>query len=163
MPTFDQVSQIPPVREGEVEPAFIDENGHMNISDYFRLTSHALWQDQRAAGFTDTYLTERQMSLFTVEQHIRYFGEMRLGQPFTVHNRFIARSARAVHAMAFVLDQDKRALACTMEATWVHVDMQSRRSVDLPEDLADGLDGLLSRDGQLDWPAPLIGGMGVRR
>lgn len=162
MPTYDQVSLLPAVREGEVEPTFIDENGHMNISDYFRLTSHALWQDQRAAGFTDTYLTERQMSLFTVEQHIRYFGEMRVGQAFTVHNRFVGRSARAVHGMAFLLDQDKRQLACTMEAVWVHVDMRTRRSTDMPEDLAGGLDELVARSEKLDWTVPLGGVMGVR-
>ena len=162
IPTYDQISALPAVREGTVEPAFIDENGHMNIGDYFRLTSHALWDDTRAAGFTTSYLTERHMSLFTVEQHIRYFGEMRLGQPFTVHNRFLGRSTRAVHAIAFLLDQGKRQLACTMEATWVHVDMQTRRSADMPEDLATGLDALVQRSEQLDWPAPLSGAMGVR-
>lgn len=145
-----------------MEPTFIDENGHMNIGDYFRLTTHSLWDDTQAAGFTESYLTERHMSLFTVEQHIRYLGEMRLGQPFTVHNRFIARSARAVHAMAFLLDQDKRQLACTMEATWVHVDMRTRRSADMPDDLAAGLDELVVRAAKLDWSAPLNDAMGVR-
>ena len=161
-PTYAQVSQLPAAREGEVEPTFIDENGHMNIGDYFRLTTHSLWDDTRAAGFTESYVTERHLSLFTVEQHVRYLGEMRLGQPFTVHNRFLARSARTVHAIAFLLDQEARQLACTMEVTWVHVDMRTRRAADLPDDLAAGLDDLLARSDKLDWPAPLSGAMGVR-
>ena len=78
LPTFAQVSELPAVRAGEVEPTFIDANGHMNIGDYFRLTSHSLWDDTRTSGIGDDYIEQRGLSLFTVEQHIRYLGEMRL-------------------------------------------------------------------------------------
>ncbi len=162
LPSFDQVSELPVIRSGRVEQSFIDENGHMNIGDYFRLTSHSLWDDTLAAGVSEDYVDERGLSLFTVEQHIRYLGEMRLGDRFTVHNRFIARSEKAVHAMSFMLDQEKSRLSCTMEVTWVHVDMQARRAVDLPDDVASALDDLVGRGGKLDWPSPLSGAMGLR-
>ncbi len=162
LPTYDQVSELPAAREGEVEASFIDENGHMNIGDYFRLTSHSLWDDTRAAGVEDTYIDDRGLSLFTVEQHVRYLGEMRLGDRFTVHNRFIARSGKVVHAIAFLLDQEKQRLACTMEVSWVHVDMTSRTATDLPDDIATGVDALIARTADLSWPAPVSGVMGVR-
>lgn len=162
LPTYDQVSELSAVRSGEVEQSFIDENGHMNIGDYFRLTSHSLWDDTRDAGVGDDYIGARGMSLFTVEQHIRYLGEMRLGDRFTVHNRFLARTGKAVHAMSFLLDQEKSRLACTMEVTWVHVDMQTRSAVDMPNDVAAGLDGLIAERAELDWAAPISGSMGVR-
>ncbi len=162
LPTFDQVSALPAAREGHVEDTFIDENGHMNIGDYFRLTSHALWDDTRDAGVSDTYIDDRGLSLFTVEQHIRYLGEMRLGDRFTVHNRFLARSGKVVHAMAFLLDQEKQRLACTMEVSWVHVDMTSRSAVDLPDDIADGIDTLIKQSADLPWEPPVSGVMGVR-
>ncbi len=162
LPTYDQVSALPLAREGEVETSFIDENGHMNIGDYFRLTSHALWDDTRSAGVDDGYIAERGLSLFTVEQHVRYLGEMRLGDRFAVHNRFIARSGKVIHAMAFLLDQELQRLACTMEVSWVHVNMTSRSAVDLPADVAAGIDRLIEQSTDLPWPAPVSGVMGVR-
>lgn len=162
LPTFDQVSALPVARKGHVEESFIDENGHMNIGDYFRLTSHALWDDTREAGVSDDYIDTRGLSLFTVEQHVRYLGEMRLGDRFTVHNRFLARSGKAMHAMAFLLDQQKSRLACTMEVTWVHVDMTTRSAVDLPDDVAASFDTLIRKSTDLPWPAPVSGVMGVR-
>lgn len=162
LPTFDQVSALPAAREGLVEDTFIDENGHMNIGDYFRLTSHALWDDTHNAGVSDSYIEDRDLSLFTVEQHVRYLGEMRLGDRFTVHNRFIARSGKVVHAIAFLLDQEKKRLACTMEVSWVHVDMTSRSAVDLPDDIAAGFDLLIKQSADLPWAAPVSGVMGVR-
>lgn len=162
LPTFDQVSALPAIGSGQVEESFIDENGHMNIGDYFRLTSHSLWDDTRDAGVGNDYIDARGLSLFTVEQHIRYLGEMRLGDRFTVHNRFLARTGKAVHAMSFLLDQEKSRLACTMEVTWVHVDMATRRAVDLPDDIAAGLDVLVTRGSSIGWPAPVTGVMGAR-
>lgn len=161
-PTYDQVIALPTTREGVVESGFIDENGHMNVGDYFRLTSHSLWDATRDAGVTDEYIGERGMSLFTVEQHVRYLGEMRLGERFTVHHRFLARSEKVVHAMSFLVDQDKCRLACTMEVSWVHVDMTTRRSVPLPDDVAAAFDALIADSAALDWAAPVSGAMGVR-
>lgn len=162
LPTYDQISQLPIARSGEVESSYIDENGHMNIAHYFELTTSSLWADTRDAGVDPAYIHTREMSLFTVEQHIRYLGEMRLGDRLTVHNRFIARTGKALHAMSFLVDQDKSRLACTMEVTWVHVDMQTRRAVDFPEDVAGPLDDLLAIGAAQDWTAPLSGAMGVR-
>ena len=103
------------------------------------------------------------MSFFTVEQHLRYFGEMRSGERFTVHPRLLARSRRALHAMAFVLDRERTQLACTFELVYVHVDMAERRSVDVPDDLATSIDAAIATTDALGWDAPVCGAMGVRR
>ena len=163
IPTYQQLVQLPAMFDQLVGEEFIDENGHMNIGDYFRLCSHAMWKTTIAAGLGDDYLDEHQQSLFTVEQHMRYYGELRLGQRFTVHARLLERSARVVHGMAFVVDQDKQTLACTQEATLVHVSMESRSSVDIPDDIADQLDALISEGDALGWDAPECGAMGLRR
>jgi acyl-CoA thioester hydrolase len=155
--------ELPPAFDQTVPEQFIDENGHMNIGDYFRLCSHSMWKATITAGVGDTYLDEHQQSLFTVEQHMRYYGELRLGERFTVHTRLLARSARVVHGMSFVVDQQKRALACTQEATLVHVSMATRSTVDMPPPIADGLDAQIDAGNALDWAAPVCGAMGVRR
>lgn len=147
----------------QVGEEYIDENGHMNIGDYFRLCSHAMWKTTITAGMGEKYIEERQQSLFTVEQHMRYYGELRLGQRFTVHVRLLERSARVVHGMSFVVDQEKQALACTQEATLVHVSTASRKSIDLPADITARLDALISAGDALGWEAPVCGAMGLRK
>ncbi|MEO6605537.1 MAG: thioesterase family protein [Aeromicrobium sp.] len=162
-PTYEQIVQLPALFDKTVPDEFIDENGHMNIGDYFRLCSHAMWKTTIATGVGDSYIEEHQQSLFTVEQHMRYYGELRLGQRFTVHTRLLERSDRVVHGMAFVVDQEKRALACTQEATLVHVSTATRSTVDLPADIAAALDAVIETGNDLGWDAPVCGSMGVRR
>lgn len=163
IPTYEQLVQLPAMFDRVVPAEFIDENGHMNIGDYFRLCSHAVWKTTISAGVGDDYIEQHQQSLFTVEQHMRYYGELRLGQRFTVHTRLLERSARAVHGMAFVVDQEKCALACTQEATLVHVSTATRSTVDLPDAIATELDDLIGAGDALGWDAPVCGAMGIRR
>jgi acyl-CoA thioester hydrolase len=162
IPTFAQVAALPAQFDETVQPDQIDENGHMNIRHYFGFASWAVWKATEEIGVDQTYIDERGMSFFTVEQHLRYYGEMRLDERFTVHSRLLERSGRALHAMAFVLDQEREKLASTFELVYVHVDMAERRSVPIPEDIATGLDARLAAD-DLDWPAPVCGAMGIRR
>jgi acyl-CoA thioester hydrolase len=162
IPTYEQIVQLPAMFDQKVLEEFIDENGHMNIGDYFRICSHAIWKTTITAGLGDSYIEEHQQSLFTVEQHMRYYGELRLGERFSVHARLIERSARVVHAMAFVVDQEKHTLACTQEATLVHVSTATRSAVDLPADVALELDALIGAGNGLGWDAPVCGAMGLR-
>ena len=162
-PTYEQIVQLPATFDRVVPVEFIDENGHMNIGDYFRLCSHAMWNATITAGVGDEYIGEHQQSLFTVEHHMRYYGELRLGQRFTVHARLLERSPRVVHGMTFVVDQEKRALACTQEATLVHVSTATRSTVDIPQSIADGLDEQIGKGDALGWDAPVCGAMGIRR
>ena len=163
LPTYDQIAQLPAADEQVVSPDFIDLNGHMNIRHYFDAASIALWRICIAAGMDASYSEERGLTMFTVEQHIRYFSELRLGERFTVHVRFLERSDRAVHAMSFVVAPEARTLACTFEASYVHVDMNTRRSVPIPDDVAARFDSQIDASEALGWEAPVSGAMGVRR
>ena len=163
LPTYEQIVQLPALFDQTVPDEFIDENGHMNIGDYFRLCSHAMWKTTITAGLGEEYIEKHQQSMFTVEQHMRYYGELRLGQRFTVHTRLLERSARVLHGMSFVVDQEKRALACTQEATLVHVSTASPLVDRHPADIAAALDALIDAGDALGWDAPVCGAMGVRR
>lgn len=163
LPTYEQIVQLPAIFDRTVPDEFIDENGHMNIGDYFRICSHALWKATITAGLGEEYIEKHQQSMFTVEQHMRYFGELRLGQRFTVHTRLLERSKRVLHGMSFVVDQEKQALACTQEATLVHVSMSSRAATDLPPAIGEALDLQIDAGDALGWDAPVCGAMGLRK
>ncbi|GAA5146841.1 hypothetical protein GCM10023340_18360 [Nocardioides marinquilinus] len=159
-PSPDLVRTLPASYEMTVPEGYIDENGHMNIGRYFELGAWAPWKRLAELGVDASYLTERLLSFFTVEHHIRYLGELRLGEPFSVRPALVGRTAKAVHAVAFVLDEGRDAVACTMEVMYVHVSMQSRRSVPIPDDLAATLDAEIAASG---WAAEHADRLSLRR
>lgn len=163
LPTYSQVLDLPALLEGTVSPDYIDVNGHMNIRHYLDYCATSADAICRQVGIDDAYRAERRMGVFTAEHHIRYFGEMHEGEKFSVHTLVLERSAKAVHLLAFLLDHVDEVLSCTVEIVLVHVGMDTRRPVDLPDDVAAALDNWIQQAQDVAWPAPVCGAMGIRR
>lgn len=163
LPSYEQVLEVPALLDGTVDPDFIDVNGHMNIRHYLDYGAHSADVICRDVGIDDDYRAGRRMGVFTAEHHIRYFGEMHEGEKFSVHTRFLERSAKVGHLLACILDQANEVLACTLEIVLVHVDMDTRRPVAFPDDIAEEIDRWIAESLQIAWPAPVSGSMGVRR
>lgn len=161
-PSTDEILQIEPAWKDEVHPDWIDVNGHMNIRHYVDLGGHSTDQVCRATGIDDDYRAERRMGVFTAEQHLTYLQEMQLGTPITVHVRTLERSAKVGHMVALIMDRRKDRLACIFETVLVHVNMDTRRGVEFPEDVAAAYDRLVAQDLALNWPAPTCGILGPR-
>jgi acyl-CoA thioester hydrolase len=163
IPTYEQVAALPEIHQHVVGPEHLDENQHMNIGHYFAFGGSALWaRHQRDLGMPDSYITERGLTTFTAEQHLRYLGESVEGDRIGVSTVVVDRSARALHAAALVVNHTRRELSCVMEGTTVHVDFATRRPVPFPDDVAALLDAAIDGD-RPDWPLPLSGGLGIRR
>lgn len=160
LPTAAQVRALPAFFDQTVPEAFIDTNGHMNITDYFRLGSWAPWQRLMDLGVDERYIPDRGLSFFTVEHHIRYLSELRLGERFSIGVGFAGRTGKALQAAAFVLDQERDQLSCVLEVMYVHVSMDSRRAVDIPGDVAQVLDTEIDAH---PWVADVATGLGLRR
>lgn len=163
VPTVEQIRELPAVLTTEVTDSEIDGNGHMNVVHYLTNNIRAADILLRALGVDDAYRSERRIGLFTTEHHLAYHSELRAGDSLSVHARVIDRSAKALHMMTFLVDRDRGRLSNTLEILLVHVDLDTRRSAPLPEDLALGLDELIAASGKLSWEAPTCGVMGIRR
>ena len=161
-PTFDQVMELPPVIKDEVQPEWIDVNGHMNVRHYVDLGGIATSVLCEELGVDDGYRAGRRLGFFTAEQHLTYRSEMTLGTPVTVHVRVLARSQKACHMMAFIMDRSDDRLACVFETLIVHVNMDTRRAEPFPEDIAAGLDRHIVSDTAVAWAAPTSGSIGIR-
>ncbi len=156
--------ELPAQIERTVPAEYIDENGHVNIGRYLELGGKGLWKRfQSELGMPDSYISERRLSTFTAEHHIRYYSEILQGEDVSVHVRLLERSSRAAHAMSFIVNRTHRRLACTVEVSIVHVDMVHRRPTEFPDDVAELMDAALKTETELDWPAPVCGTMGARR
>lgn len=162
IPSLDEVLMLPAALKATVTPDFIDINGHMNVRHYLDLNVNGTLVLIERVGVDDAYRAERRMGLFTVEHHLRYFSELHLGEEVSVHPTVLARSGKAVHMMAYLVDATHGRLANTLELVIVHVDMDTRRPVAMPDDVAAGFDELIEVEERLPWTAPTCGAMGIR-
>jgi acyl-CoA thioester hydrolase len=164
LPTAEQVRQLPALLKATVDPEWIDVNGHMNVRHYLELCAQGtsiVCYDQ--VGIDDDYRAERRMGVFTAEHHLSYFSELHLGEELSVHVRTLERSDKVVHMLGLLVDDTHDRLANTLEVTLVHVDMDARSAVPIPDDIAAGFDREIAVSEALDWAAPVSGAMGVRR
>lgn len=162
-PTFEQVMELPALVEAAVRPEFIDVNGHMNVRHYLELNSDGTTVVCEQVGIDDVYRAERRMGVFTSEHHLRYHSELHLGEKLSVHPVVLDRNDKVVHMMTYLLDRTHRRLSNTLELALVHVDLDARRPVPMPGEVAAEFDRLIAESGALSWAAPVCGVMGVRR
>lgn len=138
----------------------LDNNKHMNVRHFFDAAANALTEVCAVNGIDPRYITGRGLTVFTAEQHLRYFSELRLGDSASTHVQFLARSPKALHAIVYILNTSRNLVAATFEAVLVHVDMATRHAVEFPDDIAQNLDRAASA-AQVTWSAPVCGAMGV--
>ena len=123
------------VAEGNVEPEWIDINGHMNVAYYllaFDRGVDALWT---RVGITDEYVAERRRSTFAVEAHVTYQRELHEGDPYRVTSQILAIDEKRVHQFQRLYHADEGFLAATGEWLTLHVNLETRRVCRWPDDI----------------------------
>ncbi|MBD8868349.1 thioesterase family protein [Nocardioides donggukensis] len=162
LPTYDQVSELPAHCEQAVPAAFEDVNGHLNIRHYLGLTSEGLDESLTGVGIPQNWPTVAGRAVFSAEHHLTYLSELTTGDRISVRVRLVGRSERAMHAVAFLLDETGRRISYVMEEIFLCIDMGTRRTTAWPDDVAASLDARIAEQQALPWPAPLSGSMALR-
>ena len=120
---------------GEVLPAWIDHNGHMNLAYYTVLFDQAtdLLFDELGVGHD--YRRETQQGTFVAETHNLYERELLVGARVRVATQILGADTKRLHLghEMFALDGGQR--AATQELMFLHVDLAARRVSPFPEDL----------------------------
>jgi acyl-CoA thioester hydrolase len=163
MPTIAEIEQVPMFYESTVPAEYEDANGHLNISGYLVIHNEASWPFMASLGMDRAYVDERRMSIFDLEHHLRYLGEMVTGSPLRVHGVVADRSEKLLHGMFFLLDDSEGRLANTFEFVSAHVSLESRRSVPFSPEIAAAIDEQIALVRSLDWQLPLSGVLGLKR
>lgn len=161
-PSYEHVTELPVLFAGTVTQDVEAPRMHMTVQDYFEQGAAAVLELCRRTGLDDEFVALHGSSPMTAEHHLTYYGELFEGDQFTVHGRFLGRSDNALHMIGFIVDQDRGAVACTLEAVFLNINLTTRRAVSLPVDIAERADYLLKADRELTWEAPVCGAMGIR-
>ncbi len=151
------------ILEAKVLPEWIDYNGHMNVGYYnvaFDKATDALF-DHVDMGIE--YIKRENKSFFTLQTNVHYIGEVLEGTSLRYTVQLLDYDAKRVHAFFQMFNADEGYLSATSEQMMVHVDMESRRSAAMPDDLLGRLKALHDAQKDLPWPEQAGQGMKLRR
>ena len=113
--------------EGEVLPAWIDSNDHMNLAYYVVLFDHATDVIYAALGMGPGYKASSNCGTFAVETHILYDQELRLGERVRVTSHVLGADAKRLHLGHEMHRISDGARAAAQELMYLHIDLDRRR------------------------------------
>lgn len=162
LPTVEQVLALP-VSSHQIAPSeWEDLNGHVNVTAYYSFHMSATSDGLGRMGWSKEYVEGTGHSLFSVEQHLRFYDEALVGHEVSTHLRLVDRNERFIHGVSVLVNRTTGRVANTVQFVEAHVDLSTRRPAPFPPEMANPLDRLLAEHRALDWTVPLNQDMGLR-
>jgi acyl-CoA thioesterase FadM len=161
MPTPEQVRQLPELLRVRVPCEWEDLNGHVNVKHHlgmYDMTSDPLLD---LLGISAQWVRSERIGLFDLEHHIWYQNEVHVGEEIGLYLRFTARNLKRAQGVVFLLNQTRDRLASVVEFVHIAAHLDTRRSMPLPDGVAQRLDDLIRQQQALDWSAPSSGAISI--
>ncbi len=119
-----------PIRllESTVLPAWIDYNGHMTEFRYAQVFSDSCEALLRRVGLHDDYVAAGH-SYYTAETHNQFYDEVAANKPYYTTAQIVLADAKKLHVFYRMHAADDNRLLATLEAMYLHVDIQSGKVV----------------------------------
>ncbi|UPK37631.1 thioesterase family protein [Bradyrhizobium sp. 186] len=121
----------------QIEPQWIDYNGHLNMAYYNVMFDRAIDQLWLELGVGPTYMKERHGSTFTAECHVRYLREIHLGDPVQISVWLLEADDKRLHTFEELRHATEGWLSATSENMSLHMDMNLRKVAPFPPDIQD--------------------------
>src|SRR6195952_4732747 len=119
----------------QIEPQWIDYNGHLNMAYYNVMFDRAIDELWRRLGIGPGYMKTRHGSTFTAECHVRYLREIHLGNPVQVSILLVGADEKRLHTFEELRHASEGWLSATSENMTVHIDMAARKTAPFPPDI----------------------------
>jgi acyl-CoA thioester hydrolase len=145
----------------DIDPAWIDYNGHMNMAYYHVLFDRAVDEGFSVVGLGHEYLEERNASYFTAEIHTVYKRELTLGDPPRATLQLIDYDEKRLHFYMEIRHARDGWVAATCEMMCLHVDMTTRKVQPFPDDILANLAVMKAAHARLARPAALGRAIGI--
>jgi acyl-CoA thioester hydrolase len=154
---LNQLAPLPLVYRATIPAIYQDRNGHMNVRWYLALFDEAGDEMYPLLGLTADYFATSGMGGFDLEHHLWYAAEVHVGDTVAFRVRFIARRAKLMHYLLFMVNETRGVLASVFECVHAHADLRIHRTAPFPAHVADKIDTLVEAHRTLGWPAPASG------
>jgi len=122
-----------------VKPEWIDYNGHMNVGYYHIAFDLAVEPFFHWLGLTPEYRKARQCSTFAHEAHLNFIKEVNQGDAIRFETRLLDCDRKRMHYYQEMYHRDEGFLAASHESISSYMDMRTRKTAELPDDIRDRL------------------------
>jgi acyl-CoA thioester hydrolase len=119
----------------QIEPQWIDYNGHLNMAYYNVMFDRAIDEMWLQLGIGPAYMKERHCSTFTAECHVRYLREIHLGDPVQISVYLLGADEKRLHTFEELRHATEGWLSATSENLTMHIDMAARKTAPFPPDI----------------------------
>jgi len=119
----------------QVEPQWIDCNGHLNMAYYNVLFDRAIDELWLELGIGPDYMKERGGSTFSAECHVRYLREIHQADPVRITVLLLAADDKRLHTFEELRHGHEGWLSATSENIHLHVDIAARKTAPFPTDI----------------------------
>lgn len=107
---------------GVVRSGWIDYNGHMSEGYYGVAFGEVTDAFMDFVGLDEAYRTRSRCTIYTVETHICFLRELKVGSPLDFTTQVLGFDAKRIHIFHQMYHAEQTYLAATMEAMLLHVD-----------------------------------------
>ena len=129
----------------QIEPQWIDYNGHLNMAYYNVMFDRAIDELWLKLGIGPGYMKERHGSTFTAECHVRYLREIHLGDPVQISILLVAADEKRLHTFEELRHATEGWLSATSENMTIHIDMTARKTAPFPPDIRARIEAVVER------------------
>jgi acyl-CoA thioester hydrolase len=145
------MTAVPPYR-AEIDPAWIDYNGHLRDAYYGLVMSYAIDGFMDYLGLDAAYRERTHCTLYTLELHLHYLHEVKSTDELEVMTSVLDADRKRIHVgCRFSCPRVNDALA-TGEVMLLHVHQGEKPgSTAFPADIEQKLQSLLAADASAAW------------
>lgn len=139
-----------------VQEDWVDYNGHLRDAFYLLIFSYATDALMERIGLDEGSRGQSGDSLFTLEAHINYLHEVKLGTEVWVQTQIIGFDRKRLHVYHSLHREGSDEALAASEQMLLHVDLSGPKSAPFSEHSAMLLQGLVDEQTDLS-PAAFVG------
>jgi acyl-CoA thioester hydrolase len=146
-----------------IESQWIDYNGHFNMAYYGVVFDRAADQMFAVLGLGPDYVKATNNSFFTLETHCSYLREVQARDVVTVSSQIIDHDHKRVHYVQQMRLPDQTQIACVLEVMVSHVDLNTHKTSNFPDDVKARIHALAAEHLALPIPEKVGHKIGILR
>jgi acyl-CoA thioester hydrolase len=146
-----------------IESQWIDYNGHFNMAYYGVLFDRAADQMFATLGLGPDYVKATNNSFFTLETHCSYLREVQATDIVTISSQIIDHDHKRVHYVQQMRLPDQTQIACILEVMVSHVDLNTHKTSNFPDDVKARIDAMAAAHKALPVPTQVGHKIGIPR
>ncbi len=155
---------LPIIYHTQIQPQWLDYNDHLNVAYYVLIFDNAGEAFVRTIGLGEEVTRQTGISWAILENHVIYNREVTLGQTVDIGMQLLDYDHKRLHLyMEMYVTGEQGYLAATIEQMVMCMDLNTRRSTNLPQPVQDKVKSLAEEQRHLQRPKNIGRKIGIRR